>query len=52
MGWAVHVARMGEGRGVYRVLVGKPTGKSVCFLYVTLFMFLLSKLVSSAETRS
>jgi hypothetical protein len=21
---AVHVARMGEGRGVYRVLVGKP----------------------------
>jgi len=24
MGWAGHVARMGEGRGVYRVLVGKP----------------------------
>ena len=23
-GWAGHVARMGEGRGVYRVLVGKP----------------------------
>ena len=22
--WAVHVARMGERRGVYRVLVGKP----------------------------
>jgi hypothetical protein len=22
--WAGHVARMGEGRGVYRVLVGKP----------------------------
>jgi hypothetical protein len=22
-----HVARMGEGRGVYRVLVGKPKGK-------------------------
>jgi hypothetical protein len=22
-----HVARMGEGRGVYRVLVGKPRGK-------------------------
>ena len=22
--WAVHVARMGEERGVYRVLVGKP----------------------------
>ena len=22
-----HVARMGEGRGVYRVLVGKPGGK-------------------------
>ena len=25
--WEVHVARMGEGRGVYRVLVGKPGGK-------------------------
>jgi len=24
---AGHVARMGEGRGVYRVLVGKPGGK-------------------------
>ena len=24
---AVHVALMGEGRGVYRVLVGKPEGK-------------------------
>ena len=24
---AGHVARMGEGRGVYRVLVGKPEGK-------------------------
>jgi len=28
MRWAGHVARMGEGRGVYRVLVGKPEGKS------------------------
>ena len=27
MGWAGHVARIGEGRGVYRVLVGKPEGK-------------------------
>jgi len=26
MRWAVHVARMGERRGVYRVLVGKPEG--------------------------
>jgi hypothetical protein len=25
--WAVHVACMGEERGVYRVLVGKPEGK-------------------------
>jgi hypothetical protein len=25
--WAVHVARMGEGRGVYRVLVGRAGGK-------------------------
>jgi hypothetical protein len=28
MKWAGHVARMGEGRCVYRVLVGKPEGKS------------------------
>ena len=27
MRWAGHVARMGEKRGVYRVLVGKPEGK-------------------------
>ena len=27
MRWAGHVARMGQGRGVYRVLVGKPEGK-------------------------
>ena len=26
--WAGHVARMSEQRGVYRVLVGKPEGKS------------------------
>ena len=26
MRWAGHVARVGEGRGVYRVLVGKPEG--------------------------
>jgi hypothetical protein len=25
--WARHVARMGEGRGVYRILVRKPEGK-------------------------
>jgi len=24
MRWAGHVARMGKGRGVHRVLVGKP----------------------------
>ena len=29
MRWAGHVARVGEGRGVYRVLVGKPDGKSL-----------------------
>ena len=28
MRWARHVARMGEERGVYRVLVGKPEGKT------------------------
>jgi hypothetical protein len=27
MRWAGHVARMGEGRVVYRILVGKPEGK-------------------------
>jgi len=27
MRWTGHVTRMGEERGVYRVLVGKPEGK-------------------------
>jgi hypothetical protein len=27
LNWVGHVARMGERRGVYRVLVGKPVGK-------------------------
>jgi hypothetical protein len=27
MRWAGHVARMGERRGVYKVLVGRPEGK-------------------------
>jgi len=27
MRWAGHVARMGEGRAVYRVLVGNPEGR-------------------------
>jgi hypothetical protein len=27
MRWAGHVARMGEERGMYRVLLGKPAGK-------------------------
>ena len=27
MRWVGHVAHMGESRGVYRVLVGKPKGK-------------------------
>jgi hypothetical protein len=26
MRWVEHVARMGEGRGMYKVLVGKPEG--------------------------
>ena len=26
-GWSGHVTRMGEGRGVYRFLVGKPEGR-------------------------
>jgi len=28
MRWAGHMACMGEGRGVYRVLVGQPEGKN------------------------
>jgi hypothetical protein len=28
MSWAGHMERMGEDRGVHRVLVGKPEGKS------------------------
>jgi len=27
MRWARHVARMGEGRAAYRILVGKPEGR-------------------------
>ena len=27
MRWAGHVARMGDGRGVHKVLVGKPEGE-------------------------
>jgi hypothetical protein len=27
MRWAEHVASMGESRGMYRILVGKPGGK-------------------------
>jgi hypothetical protein len=27
MRWTGHVARMGKGRGAYRVLVGRPEGK-------------------------
>jgi hypothetical protein len=28
MGWAGHVARMGEKRNAYTILVGKPEGKT------------------------
>ena len=27
LGWAVHVARMEEGRSAFKILTGKPTGK-------------------------
>ena len=30
MGWVGHVARMGKGRGVHRVLVGKPEVRPRC----------------------
>jgi hypothetical protein len=29
MRWAGHVARMGEDRGVHRVLVGNPEGEAI-----------------------
>ena len=29
MRWAGHVASMGERKGIYRVLVGKPEGKRI-----------------------
>jgi hypothetical protein len=29
MRWAGHVARMGQKRNAYRILVGKPEGKSL-----------------------
>jgi hypothetical protein len=28
MRWAGHVARMSEGKGAYRILVGRPEGKN------------------------
>jgi hypothetical protein len=28
MRWTGHVARMGEGRGAYRILVGRPEGRN------------------------
>jgi hypothetical protein len=30
--WAGHVARMWEGRSVYRILIGRPTGKSWAYV--------------------
>jgi hypothetical protein len=30
MSWAGHVACMGEGRGAYRILVGRPLGRPRC----------------------
>ena len=33
MRWAGHVARMGEERGVYGILVGKPEGKRLMGRY-------------------
>ena len=29
MNWEGHIARLGESRGVYSVLVGKPEGKTL-----------------------
>ena len=27
MRWAIHVARMEEGRSAFKILIGKPTGR-------------------------
>ena len=37
--WAGHVAHMGEERGVYRVLVGKPERKRPFLLFVIIRLF-------------
>jgi len=42
MRWAGHVARMGDSRGVYRVLVGKPEEENFdILLTVHLIIFIL-----------
>jgi len=38
MRWAGHVAHMGEERGAYRVLMGKPEGRRPMYRWVDIKM--------------
>jgi hypothetical protein len=42
MRWAGHVARMGEKRNAYRILVGKPEGKRPIFPFNNVHIKLIS----------
>ena len=37
--WACHVAGMEEGRSAFKILTGKPTGKTSIFSSIYLFMY-------------
>jgi hypothetical protein len=43
MRWAGHVARMGETRNSYRILVGKPEGRPVTGIFLLLLFSSLSR---------
>jgi len=40
MRWAGHVARMGEEKGVHRVLVGKPGGKRSIIIIIIIIIII------------
>jgi hypothetical protein len=51
MRWAEHIARMGEQRNAYRILVGKlegeTTGRPRFLIYLNDFLFILKKTSST-----
>jgi hypothetical protein len=47
MRWAGNVARMGERRDVYRVLVGKPGGKGICSSQPLFYLLIVLSNISS-----